>query len=388
MRKFLAFLIVLAALAGGWSYAYYRTVRMDSAMNAVLVAPPYPVSARAQALHQRLLIADLHADSLLWDRGLATRATRGQVDVPRLLEANQALQVFTVVSQSPKNLNLERNTGDTDELTLAYVIRLKPPATWFSRTARALEQAAELRDAARKSGGHLVLVRSRGDLASFLERRRANPHLVAGILGIEGAHALDGKLGNLAALDGAGFRMIGLAHFFDNEFAGSAHGAKKHGLTPQGRALVAEMESRKILVDLAHASAKTIDDVTAMATRPVVVSHTGVRGTCDNQRNLSDDQLRRIAKTGGVIGIGYWDVATCGKDAAAIARAIRYTVEVAGVDHVALGSDFDGAVVEPFDVTGLALITQALMEQGFSDAEIAKLMGGNVFRLLRENLPE
>jgi membrane dipeptidase len=109
-------------------------------------------------------------------------------------------------------------------------------------------------------------------------------------------------------LDAAGFRMIGLAHFFDNEFAGSAHGVEKYGLTEQGRALVRDMERRKILVDLAHASPKTIEDVTAMASRPVIFSHTGVRGTCDNRRNLSDEQLRKIAATGGVIGIGFWDV--------------------------------------------------------------------------------
>jgi len=387
-RKTLILLLLAAAVGGGCSYAYYQTVKMDRELNVVLQRPPYAVSKRAEALHQRLLIADLHADSLLWDRGLATRSTRGHLDLPRMIQANEALQFFTVVTQSPKHLNIERNTGDTDELTPAYVIRLKPPSTWFSRTARALDQAAELRSAARKSGGRLVLVRSRGDLASFLERRKVNPHLVAGVLGIEGAHALDGKLANLDALDRAGFRMIGLAHFFDNEFAGSAHGAEKYGLTELGRQLVREMERRKILVDLAHASAQTIDDVTAMATRPVVVSHTGVRGTCDNQRNLSDAQLKKVAATGGVIGIGFWDVATCGNDARAIAKAIRYAAGVVGVDHVALGSDFDGAVVVPFDVTGLPLITQALMEQGFSEQDIAKLMGGNVFRLLRETLPQ
>ncbi|MDP9267059.1 MAG: dipeptidase [Acidobacteriota bacterium] len=387
-RKTLLLLLLAAGLIGGWSYAYYQTIRMDREMNAVLQRPPYSVSPAAEALHQRLLIADMHADSLLWDRGLAHRSTRGQLDVPRMIEANQALQFFTVVTQSPKHLNLERNTADTDELTLAYVVRLKPPSTWFSRTARALEQAAELRSASRHSGGRLVLVRSRGELTSFLERWQSDRHLVAGILGIEGAHALDGKLGNLDALDHAGFRMIGLAHFFDNEFAGSAHGARKYGLTEPGRALVREMERRKILVDLAHASAQTIDDVTAMATRPVVVSHTGVRGTCDNQRNLSDAQLKKIAATGGVIGIGFWDVATCGNDARAIVRAIRYAAGVVGADHVALGSDFDGAVVEPFDVTGLPLITQELMQQGFTEPEIAKIMGGNVFRLLRETLPE
>jgi microsomal dipeptidase-like Zn-dependent dipeptidase len=386
MRKKI-FIIVLAVLVAGWGYGYYRTIRMDRALNVVLHAPPYPVPAKVRALHDRLLIADMHADTLLWDRGLATRSARGHLDLPRMLEANQALQIFTVVTQSPKNLNIERNSSDTDELTAAYIIRLKRPTTWFSRTARALDQARELEDAARHSRGRLVLVKSRADLDSFLARRRDEPHLVAGLLGIEGAHALDGKLENLETLDRAGFRMIGLAHFFDNDFAGSAHGVKKYGLTDKGRALVEEMERRKILVDLAHASAATIDDVTAMATRPVVVSHTGVRGTCDNQRNLTDEQLKKIAATGGVIGIGYWDTATCGKDALAAARAIRHAVSVVGVDHVALGSDFDGATVEPFDVTGLPLVTEALVEQGFSEPEIAKIMGGNVFRLLRQTLP-
>jgi microsomal dipeptidase-like Zn-dependent dipeptidase len=112
-----------------------------------------------------------------------------------------------------------------------------------------------------------------------------------------------------------------------------------------------------------------------------------VRGTCDNQRNLSDDELRGIAATGGVIGIGYWDTATCGTDARAIARSIRYAANVAGVEHVALGSDFDGAVKEPFDTTGVVEITDALLAEGFSEDEIKMIMGGNVIRLLSENLP-
>jgi membrane dipeptidase len=387
MKKLFALGVLALVLLAGWGYAYHWTVRMDRQMNAVLVAPPYHPSAAAAALHQRLFIADMHADSLLWERGIGSRSARGQVDLPRMLEANQALQFFTVVTQSPKRLNLERNTADSDEITLAYIVRLKPPSTWFSRTARALNQAAELEDAAKASGGKLAIIRSRADLAEFLQRRQRDRHIAAALLGIEGAHALDGDLGNLARLDDAGFRMIGLAHFFDNDFAGSAHGARKYGLTDKGRELVREMERRKILVDLAHASAQTIADVTAMATRPVVVSHTGVRGTCDNRRNLSDEQLKRIAATGGVIGIGYWETATCGTDARSIARAIRYAVSVVGVDHVALGSDFDGAVVLPFDVTGLPLVTQALLDAGFSEQEIAKIMGGNVLRLLQQELP-
>ena len=142
-----------------------------------------------------------------------------------------------------------------------------------------------------------------------------------------------------------------------------------------------------MVIDLAHASAATIDDVLKLATRPVVVSHTGVRGTCDNQRNLSDAQLTAISANGGVIGIGVWETAVCGDDARAIAKAIRYAIGVAGVDHVAIGSDFDGAVTAPFDVTGMPQITQALLDAGVDPAGIEAVMGGNVRRLLRSLLP-
>jgi membrane dipeptidase len=107
-----------------------------------------------------------------------------------------------------------------------------------------------------------------------------------------------------------------------------------------------------------------------------------VKGTCNNNRNLSDEELRAVARTGGVVGIGYWETATCGKDATAIVRAIRDAVSVVGVDHVALGSDYDGAVTAPFDVSGVALLTEALMKQGFSPDEIGKVLGGNVVRVL------
>jgi membrane dipeptidase len=97
--------------------------------------------------------------------------------------------------------------------------------------------------------------------------------------------------------------------------------------------------------------------------------------------------LRGIANTGGVIGIGYWDTAVCGTDARAIARAIRYTANLVGAEHVALGSDYDGAIPAPFDTTGVVQITDALMEEGFSETEIGLIMGGNVLRLLVQNLP-
>ncbi|MCC6154295.1 MAG: membrane dipeptidase, partial [Candidatus Hydrogenedentes bacterium] len=158
-------------------------------------------------------------------------------------------------------------------------------------------------------------------------------------------------------------------------------------LTPFGRDCVKRMEELHIIIDVAHASPAVIDDVLAMATRPVVMSHGGVKGSCDRTRNLSDDHVRRIAATGGVIGIGYWDEAVCGTDVQAIVAAIRYAVSIAGIDHVGLGSDFDGVITAPFDTSGLAEITQELQNQGVPEVDIAKIMGGNTLRVLRECLP-
>ncbi|MDQ5837367.1 MAG: dipeptidase [Acidobacteriota bacterium] len=382
-------LIVLAALVVFGALAFFFVVPgvAERLINKTRQSPPYRASERARELHRTLFIADMHADSLLWDRDLLERGGRGHVDVPRLSEGGVALQVFTVVTKVPFLSNYESNSGDTDEITPLAVAERWPLRAWRSLKERALYQARKLNDTAARSGGRFVVVRTQGDLAAFIERRKSDPQLVAGLLGIEGAHALEGDAGNLDAFFDAGFRLIGLVHFFDNEWGGSAHGLNKTGLTEKGRELVRRMEARGVLIDLAHASPRTVDDVLAVATRPVVDSHTGLRATCDNTRNLTDEQVRRIAATGGIVGIGYWDTATCGTDAAAVARSIRYAVKLAGVEHVALGSDFDGAVAEPFDTTGVVEITDALLSEGFSDEEIRLIMGGNVLRLLAETLP-
>jgi microsomal dipeptidase-like Zn-dependent dipeptidase len=237
------------------------------------------------------------------------------------------------------------------------------------------------------SKGQVLLVRKKADLHALEVLREQGHPVIGAMLGVEGAHCLEGSVENLAFLDAAGFRMIGLAHFFDNEMAGSAHGEEKGGLSPEGEKLLDQIEARGMLVDLAHASAATIDQVLQRSTRPVLVSHTGLQGICDSPRNLTDAQVRGVAATGGVIGVGFWSTAVCGSDVAAIARSVRYGVDLVGVDHICLGSDFDGAVRTPFDASGLALVTQALLEQGFQDFEIAKIMGGNLFRVLAENLP-
>ncbi|QRY79241.1 dipeptidase [Pseudomonas sp. PDNC002] len=385
MRKLLIVLLVL--LAVGLGIFFNLPGYLDRQMNTVVSPPPYSASPEAQALHRTLFVADLHDDALLWDRNLLDRHDHGHTDLPRLIEGNVGLQVFSTVTKTPRGLNYESNSADSDNITPLIIAQRWPARTWNSLLERALYQGELLDKAAADSHGKLTLIRSRDDLSRYLAAWQKDPKQLAGILATEGLHPLEGKLENIDRMYDAGFRIMGLTHFFDNEVGGSAHGLKKGGLTEFGREVIPRLEDKKMLVDLAHASRPLIDDVLAIAKRPVIVSHTGVAGTCPGPRNLTDAHLRGIANTGGVIGIGYWDGAVCEPSVGAIVKAMRYAADKVGVEHIALGSDFDGAVNAPFDTTGLAQLTQGLAKAGFSNEDIAAIMGGNVRRLLLENLP-
>ncbi|VEE17013.1 dipeptidase [Ectopseudomonas mendocina] len=386
MRKLLIALLLLVPLSALAVLSLPQVI--DAQMNSVANPPPYTASASAQKLHQGLFVADLHDDALLWERDLLKRYDYGHSDLPRMLEGRLGLQVFSTVTKTPRGLNMESNGADSDNITLLAMAQRWPRETWNSLLQRALYQAQKLQDAAAGSDGRLVLIRTHADLANFIEAWAKDPRRVAGLLATEGLQPIEGKLENIDVLYDAGFRVAGLTHFFDNEVGGSAHGLEKGGLTPLGRQVVTRLEEKSMLVDLAHASRPLIDDVLAMAKRPVLVSHTGVEGTCAGTRNLSDKHLQAIAATGGVIGIGYWSTAVCDTSVAAIVKAIRYAADKVGVEYVALGSDFNGTVHTPFDVTGLAQITEGLQGAGFDDTAIAAIMGGNVQRLLLASLPE
>jgi microsomal dipeptidase-like Zn-dependent dipeptidase len=384
-----ALVIVAAVLAVLLvSLLLFAPIIVDRVSNRVLNDPPYTASPEAEKLYRDLFVVDLHGDPLLWDRDLNERLSHGSIDVPRLVEGNVGIQCFFIVSKAPYGQNIDRTEDNSDAITALAVTQGWPRKTWDSFLERALFQSERLHGIAARSNGKLVVVKSKSDLRRYRQDRAKNRQVVAGIIGIEGAHALEGDVKNVGKLFDAGVRIMAPTHFFDNDIGGSAHGVEKGGLTELGRQMIAEMETRGIILDLAHASPALISDALSIVTRPVVVSHTGVKGTCDNNRNLSDEQLEGIAATGGVIGIGYWDTAVCGKDATAIARAIRYTADLVGVDHVALGSDFDGAVPVPFDTTGLALIAEALLDEGFTKDEIRKVMGENAVRVFEQTLPD
>ncbi len=366
--------------------------QIDQNMNRVVGSPPV-VSARASALYERLDVVDLHADPLLWDRDLLERQGHGQVDLRRLVRGRVRLQVFGIVTQSPSGQNYERTDGrDFDVITALAIIQRWPLATWTSRFARADFQARKLHDAAERSAGspdgELAVIRTRADLSKLLADRDQTPRRVGALLGLEGMHALDGDLANVDALFEAGVRMMAPTHFFDNAVGGSSAGIEKYGLTDFGRRAVLRAQELGVVLDVAHASPATLDDVVTLSKAPVVVSHTGVQATCPGPRNLSDAQVRAVARTRGVVGIGYWAGAVCGTAPADIARAIVHVRDLVGARHVALGSDFDGSVTTSFDTRHLAGIVDALLDNGLSEDEIRGVMGMNALRVLRFALPE
>ncbi|WP_263841581.1 dipeptidase [Salinibacter sp.] len=359
----------------------------DARYNTVQAEPPYDPSGRAQALHDTLMVADLHNDLLLWGRDPLTRHDRGHTDVPRLREGGVGLQVFAAVTQVPRGRSYAGTDADAlDQIPFLAAAQRWPVRTWTSRFERARYQARKLRRAAARDGA-LFLLRTRADLDALLARRREAPSAMGALLAVEGLHALEGNVANVDTLVDDGYRMMSLTHLHDNALGGASTGLVNGGLTDFGAAVVDRLAARDVTIDLAHASEALIDDVLARTDGPVVVSHTGVRATCDSPRNLSDRHVEAVAAREGVIGVGLWETAVCGTGPAAVATAMRHVADRVGVEHVALGTDFDGTVSVPFDATGLPLLTEALLDEGFSAQDIEQIMGGNVVRVLRQRLP-
>ena len=384
----LVLLVVVLAVIGIAAFLKFAPAIVEKGRNSVVAHAPYPVSDAAQSLHDTLVVGDWHADPLLWNRDLTKRSTYGQVDLPRLREGNVAMQVFTAVTKSPAGQNYDENSADAaDNITLLAMGQLWPIRTWDSLLQRALYQADKLHKFEAKAPEHLKVITSKADLAAVLAARAAGSKVTAGILGIEGSHPLEGDLANLDALVDAGYVLFGLQHFFDNELGGSLHGTGNHGLTDFGRSVVAELERRQLIIDVAHSSPAVVRDVLDMTNQAIVLSHSGIHGHCPVKRNLTDPLMRDIAATGGVIGIGYWAEVACNDITPnGIAKMISAAIQEVGEDHISLGSDFDGSVETAFDTSELAALTHALLAQGLSEGQIRKVMGENMVRVLQETL--
>ncbi|MEM7729638.1 MAG: M20/M25/M40 family metallo-hydrolase [Pseudomonadota bacterium] len=376
---------LLVLLLAGLAYLHFIFVPgVDASMNAVVDRGPYPVSDDAQALHDTLYIADLHADSLMWRRDATQRHARGHVDLPRLREGGVDLQLFSTVTKSPRGQNFAQNSADApDNITLVATLQLWPVRTWQSLYERAAYQAQRLAKIEADPDNRLVIARSAADMDQ-------PDGTIVGLLLSEGAHPLEGRVENVQRLFDEGYRAMGLQHFFDNELGGSLHGQSQAGLTEFGFDAVREMWRLGIAVDLAHASEAVSRDVLAMPERgPVFISHGGVRDDCEASqlRNLPDDILLDMAARGGILGVGYFEGAICDISPAGIGRAIVRAIDLLGVDAVALGSDYDGSVATAFDTSQLAVITHQLVEAGLSEPDIRGVMGENAKRFFTQSLP-
>lgn len=386
LKKLLKLVAILAVLAVAAFWIFAPAI-VEKGRNAVAAHDPYPVSGAARALHASLIIGDWHADSLLWNRDLTQRGAYGQVDLPRLIEGNVAIQVFTAVTKSPKGLNNEHNDADAfDNITLLAFGQLWPVRTWQSLFERAVYQSEKLHRFEAAAPQALKIIRTRADLEAVLSARAEGKPLVGGILGIEGGHPLQGQIENLDRLEAEGYRLIALQHFFDNELGGTLHSKAELGLSDFGAQVVSEVAERGMILDVAHSSQQVVRDVLAMTDMPIVVSHTGLNSHCETRRNYPDDLMREIAATGGVIGIGYWASVICDNSPGGVAAAIRAAIAAVGEDHVSLGSDFDGSVATSFDTSELAALTHALLAAGVAEGQIRKVMGENMLRVLRARL--
>jgi membrane dipeptidase len=346
-------------------------------------APVPPVRPEVLAFHRNETVVDLLVGSVLFRRGFVGRQRGGHADVPRLLAGGVDLVGLSIATRHP-DLRGTLSTPQFRALGLP-VSRL--------RTDMALVEAfaGRIRRWAAASGGRLQLVDSAGALDERATRSASG--VVRAFIGVQGGHALDGDAANVARLLAMGVRMLSPAHVMDNALVGSNTGARRGGLTAHGRDVIAECQRLGVVVDLAHMSPAGIGDALPLLTRPFLVSHTGFtamsgggsrwRRFSPANRNLSPRDARAVADAGGVIGVVGSTLLLGGDDVAAWARSIRWAADTVGVDHVAIGSDFDGALRMVCDARGMPALTQALVDGGMTPEAVRGVIGGNALRVLR-----
>lgn len=321
-------------------------------------------------------IADGHADSLMWNRDLNALSAQGHVDFPRLREAGVSLQCFTIVT---------RGIPFVDGFPLFAWYRRWPKEARRSPWARALWQLDRLEAFCTQSQGSAEIARRGRDLGSQLGRG-----CLSAVVGVEGAQALEGKVERVAELYQRGVRFMSLTHLSNNELGGSSYPMMgNRGLTQLGRDVLDEMGRVGMLVDVAHASPRTLDEILAHPTALPFCSHSGVRGAKPLWRNLSDEALKRMADKGGVLGVIFATIYLGGSSYDDVARHIEHAIQVMGEDAVALGSDFDGMIPLPKgmrDVRDVPKLAETLERRGHKGARIEKVLGTNFRRYFTEHL--
>ncbi len=358
-------------------------------------------------IHRDLVVVDGHNDviyeSIFQGKNIGQRLKTGATDLPRLQEGGVDVQVFAVWSDDAK---------------------------WKSGAFKhANDQIDALEKMIAANTDKISLAKSLGDIDSILKTGK-----IVALIGVEGGNMIEGSVDNLVRLYERGARYLTLTWNYNLSWASCAAmesadmNAKDKGLTDQGRTIIRKMNELGMMVDLSHGGEQTFYDVLAITTKPILVSHSNAYELCPHFRNLKDAQLEALKKNGGVVGVNFYSgfldpayetrlkglyVSKFGdhgsaklntwsmyeklpKDLQQQADAplsklldhIDYLVKKVGIDHVAVGSDFDGIESSPQgleDVSKFPLLTKALLERGYTKTDVAKIMGQNFLRILKEN---
>jgi membrane dipeptidase len=369
------------------------------------------IAGRARKLHFSTIVLDTHDDttqrffSKTYD--LAKRNPDGHIDIPRMKEGGMNAIFFSIWIDG-------RIMG--------------PPAI-----QKALDQIDAVHENVRRNSKDMVFCRTADEV-----RRAHKEGKIAALIGVEGGHMIGNDIRMVRIFGDLGVRYLTLSHFYNDEWADSSTDKPAHnGLTDYGKEIVREMNRQGVMVDISHVSDKTFYDALAASKAPLIASHSSCRAICNHPRDMSDDMIRALAAKGGVIQINYEksfiDQAykdasdkfsggvvaqldqvkkACGDDEECLGKKmqemerqataegklprvsweriidhIEHVVKLVGVDHVGLGSDFDGASMPEGmdDCTHLPKITEALMRKGFSDDDIRKILGGNLLRVMEQN---
>ncbi|MCL4524392.1 MAG: dipeptidase [Acidobacteria bacterium] len=377
---------------------------------SVALSNAQDISPRAQKLHKRAIVVDTHIDvtqRMLFEKefDLAKRDAKGHTDIPRMKE------------------------GGLD--AIFFSIYMAGTVTGPEAVKRSLRLIDSVLEAVRANPNDLVLATTAAEI-----RKAKKQHKIAALMGMEGGHMIDDDLRLLRMYAALGVRYLTLTHGVSTNWADSSTGEpKNNGLSDFGKDAIRELNRLGVMVDVSHISDKTFYDVLEVTKAPVIASHSSCRAICNVPRNMTDDMLRALAKNGGVVQINYHigflsqeyaDASAARRDeqraniaeiqkqyanddarrreeidrlrresAASMPKVtldkviehIDHAVKIAGVDHVGLGSDFDGATmpVGMEDVSKLPRITEALLKKGYSEKDIEKILGGNLLRVMEQN---
>jgi len=318
-----------------------------------------------ETVHRRALVIDLHNDVL-----------------GKVVENNYQLGVRNAINHS--DLPRFRDGGMDIQLLSIWIDPAKYPATAYQQ---ALKFVDALKDQITRNPNDLMQVRQAAELEQALAQKK-----LIGILAVEGGHAIENSLVKLKTLYAHGARYLTITWNNSPSWAVSGRDSRSTtvGLNDFGRQVIQTMDSLGMIIDVSHTGIKTIEDILAMTKNPIIATHSGARTLVNNTRNLHDDQIRKIAATGGVIGVPFYPFFLTGTSRATVNDIVRhadYIAKLVGVDYVALGSDFDGIEVAPTDlkdVAKLPLLTAALLRKGYSPAEVRKMLGENFLRVFRQ----